>query len=906
MPDMQQAGSLASRPESTYRLQFHAKFTFRDATDIVAYLSQLGITHVYASPYLKARPGSTHGYDVIDHCTLNPELGSPQDYQRWIDELRRYRMSHILDTVPNHVGVGTNDNVWWNDVLENGPASKYEDYFDINWTSANRSALRGKVLLPLLGEPYEQALEQGKLKLICQDGKLAVQYYDRRVPISPASYQAISSANELEQVASRFNGQVGKPASFDRLDALLGKQHYRLAYWKVAPNEINYRRFFDINDLAALKMERADVFQATHKFILQLLAEGKIAGLRIDHPDGLYDPAEYLQRLQSAYASARGLSESTAQDKALYITVEKILASGESLPIQWPVDGTTGYDFLNQINGWFIDANNCPAFDQIYQQWTGERTPFADVAYQKKLLILDRSLSSELHMLARQLDDLAQSRHPSRDFTLSGLREVLRQVIACFPVYRSYIADGQVGAADRRYIEEAIGQAKRRSPDTVPQEFDFLHDMLLLNYPQRASEADKEAQRRFVGKFQQLTAPVTAKGIEDTAFYCYHRFISLCEVGGDPDRFGVTSAELHDYLQDRQVHWPHALSALSTHDTKRSEDVRARLNVLSEIPERWSDSVKKWGQLNQGHKQTVDGHAAPDRNEEYLLYQTMLGIWPIDGENPGEEFIRRISEYALKALRESKVHTSWTDPNDPYEKAVQQFIAAILDEAKSSVFLKDFASLAQWIGRHGMRNSLAQTLLRLTCPGVPDTCQGSELWDWSLVDPDNRRPVEYAMRRRLLEEVIPVVEKLRDCRRSIMEWSQNLGDGKLKLHLTALGLRYRRDHRGLFSSGEYRPLQVIGSKSQHVLAFQREHKGDSAMIIVPRLTVQWAQGSTPLGLESSAWEDTRVSFTGEKSQPLIDLLTGTRVTPTADGGISLANLPDFLPGWLLISTDALG
>jgi (1->4)-alpha-D-glucan 1-alpha-D-glucosylmutase len=900
MPDTSSVKLPLPRPGSTYRLQFHAKFTFQDAAKITAYLADLGITHAYASPYLKARPGSTHGYDVIDHSTLNPELGTMQDYQAWLDELQQQGMSHILDTVPNHVGIATNDNAWWNDVLEHGPASKYANYFDINWRSPNRESLRDKVLLPVLGEPFSQALEQGKLQAIVREGKLALQYYDRYFPIAPETYERKLSPAELEKTAAKLNGKPGDSASFQGLDDLLNRQHYRLAHWRLAPEEINYRRFFDINDLAALRMENPEVFRATHRFTLKLLAEGKIAGLRIDHPDGLYDPAEYLHRLQQAYIDACKLPAAKANDKPLYVTVEKILAVDESLPLDWPVDGTTGYDYLNQINGWFIDAHNRTDFNEIYKQYTGETASFPDVAIQKKLLILDRSFSSELHTLARQLDDLAQKNRALREFTLTMLREALRQVIACFPVYRSYIAQGKVSPTHRRYIQTAIAEVQRRNPLMATEILQFLQETLLLKYPPTFSESDREAQQRFVGKFQQLTAPVIAKGIEDTAFYCYHRFISLNEVGGDPDRFGVESETLHKYLQDRQTHWPYALSALSTHDTKRSEDVRARLNALSEIPGRWQQRIERWRELNGRRKQIFDGRAVPDSNEEYLLYQTIVGAWPPGMDSPTTEFIQRITDYLLKALRESKVHTNWTDPNEAYEKAATQFAREILDPQKSQSFLNDFIVFTKWLIPHGLRNSFAQTLLRLTAPGVPDTYQGCELWDFSLVDPDNRRPVDYTQRRRLLSELDSTLKQGGDRTRWISDTSKNLNDGRLKLFLTSLLLRYRRDHPQLFSRGSYEPLKVTGAKANHVLAFRRTHESESAIMIVPRFGASWPNGSAPLGFARQIWQDTAIELSQSTSRALTDHLTGAPCKISADARIALADLPDHLPGWFLI------
>ena len=835
-------------PESTYRLQFHAGFTFRDATAIVPYLHDLGVTHLYASPYLKARPGSTHGYDVIDHCSLNPELGTPADYDAWVAAMRGAGMSHVLDIVPNHVGVATNENTWWNDVLEHGPASRYAKYFDIAWRGSPRPQLHDKVMLPLLGGPYGQVLEKGELKLKfeAERGAFAVHYYDRRFPISPRTYARIlghgiegleqslrpenpdlleyqsitnsarhlpdRSARDEEDVLERWRetevikrrlGRLaaasepitrhieGNVAAFnstpDLLDDLLDHQCYRLSYWHVASDEINYRRFFDINDLAALSIERREVFEATHEFVLRLIREGKLAGVRVDHPDGLYDPKQYFERLRDAGAE--------------YVVAEKILAVVEPLPPDWPVSGTSGYDALIMINGLFVDRANEEAFTRIYQDFTGDQTSYDELVYRNKLLILDISLASELQMLAYQLDRIAQRGRRTRDFTHNALRHALREVIACFPVYRSYVSDQGVREADVKVIDDAIERAVARNAKTERSVFDFIRDVLLL----RASAGTRDAQRKFAGKFQQVTAPVTAKGIEDTTFYSYNRLVSLNEVGGEPAHFGATPAELHAYLADRQARWPRALTALSTHDTKRSEDVRARINVLSEMPDEWRKCVEQWGQANQH-----DG--PPCRNEEYLLYQTLVGAWPLDGK-ADEAFIGRIVQYMQKALREAKVNTSWTAPNADYESAVDNFIGRTI---RNENFLASFVPFQRRIAGFALTSTLAQTLLRLTVPGVPDTYQGSEIVDLSLVDPDNRRPVDYAARQALLKRL----------------------EQDRKFFVTTKTLHVRRKHPGLFSTGEYQPIESAGPLAENVLAFARESDGIRAVVAVPRLVTR--------------------------------------------------------------------
>jgi len=971
-------------PESTYRLQFHAGFGFRDVLAIVPYLRDLGITHCYASPYLKAQPGSTHGYDIIDHGCLNPEVGTEEDYEAWISALRAENLGQILDTVPNHMGVGTHENVWWNDVLENGESSRFGAYFDIAWRASPRPELKDKILLPVLGEPYGDVLECGQIRLAFLDGAFFFHYFVRRFPVSPRSYARVlghrleeweqaSGAEDpalieyqsiltavrnlpermetdlgkvvehqrekevikrrlatlaaenqsvrefIEQNVDTFNGRPGEPHSFDLLDDLLENQCYRLAFWRVAPDEINYRRFFDVNELAALSMERQDVFEQSHGLVFRLLAEGKLDGLRIDHPDGLYDPAQYFRRLQAHYLLAcaqkvfldefagQGLDWKDVQaplrerlecgepgvlhgavGPPLYIVAEKILAAGESVDETWDVHGTSGYDFLNQINGLFVDSDNTQAFSRLYDRWIQDEARYTEVVYQKKLLIMEVSLSSELYMLTHQLDRLAQKSRRSRDFTFNSLRQALREVIACFPVYRSYITDQGVRDADRRYIELSVRRAMFRNPLLSRRVFAFIRDMLLLQFPESFGEEDRAEQRRFAGKFQQVTAPVTAKGVEDTAFYVYNRLVSLNEVGGDPGRFGVRPEAVHAYNRARQARWPYALSPLSTHDTKRSEDVRARINVLSEMPEKWETCLERWSRLNEAHRITVEDLTVPDANEEYLLYQTLVGAWPIEADSSAgsAEFVRRMQDYLLKALHEAKVHTSWINPNPDYDNAVVVFLGRILDEGTNRTFLDDFRAFQRQISHFGLFNSLAQTLLKLAAPGVPDTYQGTELWDFSLVDPDNRRPVDYARRRQMLEDLrsaaLAAGGDFRELARRLVATKE---DGRIKLYLTDRVLHCRRDHPGLLSAGEYLPIAADGAKAGHVFAFARRAHDQWALVAVPRLVARLAPDTTRPPVGDAVWEDTRLILS--ETDPAVrwyNVFTGELLVPTDRGG----------------------
>jgi (1->4)-alpha-D-glucan 1-alpha-D-glucosylmutase len=859
-------GSLLERsdiPASTYRLQFHAGFTFRHAAALVPYLHQLGVSHLYASPYLKAKPGSMHGYDVIDHCAVNPELGTQADFDALLDTLSGCGMSHILDTVPNHVGVATNDNAWWNDVLENGPASRYANHFDIAWRSSPRPEMHNKVLLPLLGDFYNQVLESGQLKLIHEDDKFWVSYYERRFPISPKTLR-LSDGERPDEVIARYAGTPGNARSFDPLHELLDQQAYRLAYWHVASDEIDYRRFFDINDLAALRQERDDVFEETHALTLQLCAQGKVAGLRIDHPDGLYDPLQYFQRLQRRHEQLAGSS------KPLYVVVEKILAPDEPLPPEWPVHGTSGYDFLNHVNGLFVDSSNADTFTRIYHEWIGEEVSFADLVYQKKKLILRISLANELHMLAHRLDRLAQRYRGWRDFTLIGITHALREIIACFGVYRTYINTPQISCRDREQIERAVQCAVARNTRTSETVFHFVRDALLQVNPDTFTEQDRADQLAFAAKFQQLTSPVTAKGIEDTAFYIYNRLVSLNEVGGEPAHFGVTPERLHAYLADRQQRWPGALSTLSTHDTKRSEDVRARINVLSEIPDEWSQHVRRWREINAW----ADAEHIPSLNDQYLLYQTLIGAWPaarFEGLEPAArtDFIERISAYMLKATREAKVHTSWTDPVEAYEQGTRSFIERIV---QSPDFLESFEPFQQRVSVFGLLNSLAQSALKLAAPGVPDTYQGTELLDFSLVDPDNRRPVDYARRRELLAQLDASAQL------PSLQIGVPAHHDLLKLQLHRRLLRLRRDHPELFAQGQYIAVEAQGPRAQHLFAFLRRHESRCLLVVVPRLLARLAGGDAGrLSDEANLWQGTRLLLPDG-----LRVSAGAAEAPTAD------------------------
>jgi (1->4)-alpha-D-glucan 1-alpha-D-glucosylmutase len=908
-------------PGATYRLQFHAGFTFRDATTLVPYLHALGITDVYASPFLQAVAGSPHGYDVTDPTSLNRELGTDEDFRAFVAALHAHGMGQVLDVVPNHMGIARSANRWWQDVLENGPSSPFARVFDIDWAPL-KPELKGKVLLPILGDQYGAVLERQEIRLAYESGAFWLHYFETTLPISPHSYPSIlkhdvdrltaalgdsdpdlqellSISTSLERLPARtdleparlverqrekeigkrrlarltaesapirqhveanvraFNGTPGHPASFDLLDRLLGEQGYRLAHWRVASEEINYRRFFDINELAALRMEDPEVFELASALVFRLLEQGAITGLRIDHVDGLYDPGDYLRRLQE-HAREKGIG---AGPRPLFVVVEKILAPGEALPADWPVDGTTGYEFANMVNGLFVDRMSARAFDEIYTRFTGAHTSFADIAYRNKKLIMQGAMASEINALAHQLNMFSERNRHYRDFTLYSLAHAIREIIACFPVYRTYVpaGDAPVSDRDRKYIQEAVEEAKRRNLSLTGLVFDFIGD-LLLKRADYIPEADREEYLRFVTKFQQITSPVTAKGIEDTALYVYTRLLSLNEVGGSPDRFGVSPHDLHAWFARRQREWPSALSATSTHDTKRSEDIRARLDVLSEIPGAWKQVLQHCARVNRKLRGIVNGQAAPDRQDEYFLYQTIVGAWPLEllDAPPDPPFVDRMVEYMTKALREAKRHTSWLNPHAEYEEAVTGFLRRILDPATGAGFLAEVMPLVSRTAHAGLWNSLSQTVIKIAAPGVPDFYQGTELWDFSLVDPDNRRPVDYARRQAAFESLASAGGHdgpLDDSQVATLV-SGRL-DGRLKLYAIGRALAVRSRRERLFREGAYVPLQPMGPRAAHIFAFARVLEREAALVIVPRLTTPLCADATmaPVG---SVWQDTTI------------------------------------------------
>ncbi|MCE9563142.1 MAG: malto-oligosyltrehalose synthase [Planctomycetes bacterium] len=954
-------------PGATYRVQFHSGFTLRDATAIVPYLDSLGVTHLYASPILEARPGSTHGYDVTNHERLNPEVGTDEDFTLLANALHERGMGLLLDAVPNHMCV-SGGNVWWADVLKHGPSSPFAGYFDIAWSDSPRPQLQGRLLLPVLGDQYGTVLEAGQLVPVFEAGDFFVRYHETKLPLDPRTYgrflslaaaslraklghehpasvqlisilhavehlpprsevnpahikegriECASIQSRLAELPERFPeaaeaiagavaiiaGTPGDPVSFAPLDELLEAQAYRPCFWRVASDEINYRRFFDVNDLAALSTEREDVFGAVHKTWLRWLSTGLADGLRIDHPDGLFDPKQYLERLQEHYRLALQHSGVATRGEPLYVVVEKILGDGELLPPDWMCDGTTGYEFIHAVNGLFVDSTGEAPLTAFYQRFTGQNEPWLEIVYQKKRQVSQSSLSSELNALAHQLDRIARLDRRSRDFTLNGIRKALREVVACFPVYRSYV-NGLGHDSDKAAVGKATRRAYRKNQLLGKQIFDFIRDTVLLKDSPSgpAGEDYRGLQSQFAGKFQQVTAPMAAKGTEDTAFYVYNRLGSLNEVGGEPGRFGWKPDAVHAFLAARAVN-PGGLSPLSTHDTKRGEDVRARLNVLSELPTEWANRIGTWTEWNRPHKVNVeDGVFAPDANEEYLLYQTLVGAWLVEpkASTTTWAFRDRIQQYMRKALAEAKVHTSWINPDADYEAAVVTFIDRVLDPVASAEFLADLAAFVDRIAFFGRINSLAQTLIRCTAPGVPDTYQGTEAWDLSLVDPDNRRPVDYHLRADWLRGLDErATASARSLCRLALELSRHPSDPRAKLFVTARALRCRREYSDVFAHGGYEPLTATGEKAGNVFAFQRSHNGLTATIIVPRLSTGLVPTADRVPIGRRVWSDTAVSLPEGVSTQARNVFTG-EVVNTRDK-LDVAEALGVFPVALLMS-----
>lgn len=921
-------------PGSTYRLQLNPDFGFTKAHGIIPYLEELGVTDCYVSPVLAPRPGSQHGYDVCDHNRLNPDLGTTEEFHAFCHALRERGMGLVVDFVPNHMGVDPQANLPWRSVLENGPSSPFANFFDIDWNPV-KDELKDKVLLPVLDDQYGNVLEAGRLQIRFDEGSFSLQYADCNFPLNPRQARVVITHNldrlraqvkenhndfrELlsilfhlehippfvetapEMVAARdreksiatdrlaalcssslmvrehiennireFNGTVGSPQSFDLLHHLLDEQPYRLSYWTTAVHEINYRRFFDINELAGIRMEDPEVFRSTHNLLRELTRRKMVTGLRLDHVDGLFNPRQYFNDLQDYCAP---------EDSPVYVVVEKILSVGEKLRADWNIHGTTGYEFMNDVAGVFVDPAGGASLRKLYLRVTGRNVLFANLVYESKKLIVATSMASELNVLAHELNRISESDRRYRDFTLDSLQEGLKEVVSCFPVYRSYAtADGH-DSYDKRVVEAAVADALRRNPALEPSMFSFIRAMLLPQRTTDLSEEDYERRIRFAMKFQQYTGPVQAKGVEDTAFYRFAPLASLNEVGGEPSRFGRTAEEFHTANQQRREQWPLSMLSTATHDTKRGEDARCRISVLSEIPEEFRKALFRWTRANAGLKKSVHGSAAPDRADEYLYYQALLGAWPPELKDvPPDDFVDRMQSYMLKAIKEEKIHSSWIHPSHEYDDAMSGFVRRTLSGHAGKRFLRSFLPFQQRVARAGIVNSLSQLVLKIVSPGVPDFYQGTEIWDLNLVDPDNRRAVDFTARAAILQEVRPLLEEqlaANERKAALLALIQDWPSGKVKLLCTAALLNLRRRLKDLFLFGEYVPFTVDGAKRDHVVALGRLHNRDAVIAIVPRLSARLTGADKLLPVGADCWQDTAVelpsAFRGRRYR---DLLTG--------------------------------
>lgn len=853
-------------PRATYRLQLWAEFPCEKASAISDYLAELGVSHIYASPFLQAAPGSTHGYDVTDPTRVSQDLGGVEACNRLCLNLEKNNLGLVLDIVPNHMDIESPDNVWWADVLRNGRASRFASFFDIDWNSPNEK-LREKVLIPILGDHFGRVIEKGEVKIERTGTDFFVRYYERTLPVAPETLDRVferaadtAQSDLLAFVADALADSADMPFASgkqrlrrerrhrvllslvrqllempdvvqaidaavhelnrdpDALEKFLDRQHYRLAWWRTGDTELNYRRFFNITNLAGLRVEDENVFQQSHALILGWVRDGRIDGLRIDHPDGLRKPQQYLARLRTAAPKT-------------WIVVEKILDLHEPLPTAWPVQGTTGYDFMNRVAALFVDPEAEQPLTDFYGEFTLEPTSYIAVLREKKQLILQRTFGAELDRLANLLSNICERHRRHRDYARSELLDAIRELVVAFPVYRSYVRPetGEISQTDANYIRAAVETAKVFRSDLDAELFDFILDILTLR---RHGQQEED----FVLRFQQFTGPVMAKGAEDTAFYCYNRLISLNEVGGDPGRFGMSTEEFHQVCREMQHDWPTTMLATSTHDSKRSEDVRARINLITEMPYQWLEAVERWARINQQHKRS----GVPDRNTEYFLYQTLMGAWPIETE--------RVLASMEKATREAKLRTSWKDPNPMYDERFKEFLTDILRDPE---FIKDLETFVEPLVEPGRISSLAQVLIKFTAPGVPDIYQGNEIWNLVLVDPDNRRPVDYDLRRALLSRLDGM---------SPAQVMQNMDHGLPKLFLTQRALKLRAKMPYAFAEkASYAPIETSGEKAGHLVAFQRS---DRVITAVPRLIIKlngdWK--NTAITLPPGSWKN---EFTGE-------------------------------------------
>jgi (1->4)-alpha-D-glucan 1-alpha-D-glucosylmutase len=940
-------------PLATYRLQFSESFRFNDARALIPYLSRIGVSDVYASPIFKARPGSTHGYDLIDPGQLNPELGTKEDFGALVAEVQAHGMGWLQDIVPNHMAYSS-DNWMLMDLLENGPRSRFYNFFDI-FRDHPDPELQRRLLAPFLGGTVEELLQRGELQLSLDAQGLAIRYFDWRFPLHLPTYETVlwhgqgqlsgsmagddpplqefaelrdtfirlsdtdDSADKRRQLAQAkqtlwrlynddaminiyldgvleaYNHPPVGPVEQNPLFMLLERQLFKLVHWRTAHTQINYRRFFYITDFIAMRTQDPKVFHAIHEKIFELARGGVFTGLRIDHVDGLYNPRGYLAALRKALPEC-------------YIIVEKILELYEFLAAEWPIQGTSGYKFCNYVNGVFCDRRNEEAFTSLYQRFIGSEPDYEQLLYDEKKKILEWRMGGEIVYLTHLAMQLSDGDDPE---AYESMKRALTALMAAFPVYRTYVDAHQFTERDRTMLADAIDKARQRCSECW-SDIDRAVELLLpepagelahttetsasravgsavLERVQTQDVLAVEARRHLLMRFQQFTGPAMAKGFEDTLLYVYNRLLSLNEVGGDPHTFGLAIEQFHEFNERRARDWPHAMSATSTHDSKRGEDARARINVLSEIPDRWEQAIARWTQMNEPLKQRLDGMTAPHPNDEYLLYQTLIGALPFEPVEQ-EGFTQRIKDYLIKAVREAKTFTNWVDTNPQYEDACATFVERLLDRSSDNRFWADFEAFQQEIAEYGIYNSLSQTTLKMTCPGLPDFYQGTDLWDFSLVDPDNRRPVDFPKRARLLDELERMSpDEQSELLKGLVSAKQ---DGRIKLMLIHKGLQARRRNRDLFDRGDYLTASVHGSRAEHVVAFFRTLRDRHALVVVPRFLTSLVRPSEP-PLGKRVWQDTRIDLPENASKGWTDAITGKtlNISPEAFLGDILSEFP---------------
>lgn len=947
-------------PNSTYRVQFSSKFTFEMAERLIGYFKSIGISHLYGSPIMNSRTDSTHGYDVISHDKFNPLIGSDEHFYNLSDRLKKHNMGFIFDLVPNHMGI-SKENKWWWDILENGQASQYSSFFDIDWYPPKQE-LTEKVLVPILGDHYGNVLTNGELKFRYDTvlGKIVLNYYEHEFPINPASYPMIlehkidllegileASNDDFQEFASisaqfknlskyntadrtrekeiayrrlsnltKKNGIINdfikenlldfqvteKEDNFccTRLHLLLEKQNYRLAYWRVSSDEINYRRFFDVNDLAALSMENPQVFKATHEYIFKLIADKRIDGIRIDHVDGLSDPMKYFMSLQKKVGGILNINNEYDSSHLLnssqlpfYIIVEKILAPIEKLPKNWAIHGTVGYEFLNALTNLFVESKNEKKITRIYHKFINNKIDYESLVIKCKKLIMKTALTGELTILANVLDKISEHNYITRDYTFNNLRESLIEIIAGFPVYRTYISENHLDTKCVDYCKWAIGAARKRAKSSDHSIFDFIENLMFHKFTDKKNIKIYNKMLSFTTKFQQYTAPLMAKGLEDTAFYRYNRLISLNEVGFNPQRFGISINEFHNQNQTRLAETPYSLLTTSTHDTKKSEDIRARINVLSEIPEIWDNAIRKFSQLNKKKKIKVNEELYPDKNDEYMFYQILLGIWHKSSPNEQDivQLTSRLTEYMVKAAREAKFNTSWINVNQQYEDALCSFINKVMSSYDKHPFWKEFFNLYNKVLPAGYVNSLSQLTIKLTTPGIPDIYQGCELWNFTLVDPDNRKTANYENLTNIFySKIKPLLENKKIITEKMFLPFEN---GEIKFYTQSKIMAMRNEYTDLFIKGEYIPIGIIGEKSHNVIAYARIHNEKVMIVVIPRFISHSTISSYNLCCDELFWKNSQLNIPQQISnQNFINILTNEEIS-ISDTKISslLKNFP---------------